>query len=101
LLGFVPGALGIGALLAAGFEPEDCYLRISPKRTGCQTRRESLSPRCLGGGCEHSGLGRLYPPGDVLRPTILRSAFSDRAAGNSDHFSPANRRAIRRVARSP
>ena len=30
VLELVPGALGIGALLAAGFRPRDCYLRLAP-----------------------------------------------------------------------
>lgn len=30
LLGFIPGVLGVSALLAAGFKLEDCYLRAAP-----------------------------------------------------------------------
>lgn len=33
LLGFIPGVLGVGALLAAGFRPEDCFLRGAPLST--------------------------------------------------------------------
>ncbi len=30
LLAFIPGLMGIAALLAAGFTPDDCYLRLAP-----------------------------------------------------------------------
>ena len=35
ILGFIPGILGVGALLAAGLSVRDCYLRVAPlSRTG-------------------------------------------------------------------
>jgi hypothetical protein len=34
LPGFIPGVLGVGALLAAGFRPVDCYLRAAPISRG-------------------------------------------------------------------
>ncbi len=35
VLEFLPGILGVGLFIAAGFRPEDCYLRLAPiSRTG-------------------------------------------------------------------